>query len=367
MSLQFADRRGARVHRRGALSRQHPAKETKSPRSACGAVVSLRRVREDDGKDCEQDAHGAPQAYVSRAKSDVGGHRRHLFPAVLTGTASFELRAARRRRRRCCAGFFFLLTRGCPYFVAEIDGRVARGPVRPHCPGPARLVTHGSSRLDPRPLAAQGRFPSHARSAGSPVLLSPGRQVHCRQRALALQPAFLRPNALVLLFVAVVSPVGRDLPQGARRLDALGRPLAAVSPRTPARWHLANGWQGGCLATRPRGDGLLLRRRRPCSSSTRPPCPRDLYRSVRPMLAVSRGRLVALSTAKGQQGWFYEESAQHRAVETECRSPGGELPRVLAAATSSRRIAKSALGHAVRENPIIRLWRRHSSPAPGFR
>lgn len=35
--------------------------------------------------------------------------------------------------------------------------------------------------------------------------------------------------------------------------------------------------------------------------------PDDLYRSVRPMLAVSQGRLVALSTPFGQRGWFYEE------------------------------------------------------------
>jgi hypothetical protein len=35
--------------------------------------------------------------------------------------------------------------------------------------------------------------------------------------------------------------------------------------------------------------------------------PDDLYRSVRPMLAVSRGRLVCLSTPFGKRGWFYEE------------------------------------------------------------
>ena len=31
----------------------------------------------------------------------------------------------------------------------------------------------------------------------------------------------------------------------------------------------------------------------------------DLYRSVRPMLAVSKGRLVALTTPFGKRGWFY--------------------------------------------------------------
>src|SRR5205814_2588268 len=35
--------------------------------------------------------------------------------------------------------------------------------------------------------------------------------------------------------------------------------------------------------------------------------PDDLYRSVRPMLAVSHGRLIALSTPFGQRGWFYQE------------------------------------------------------------
>jgi len=32
----------------------------------------------------------------------------------------------------------------------------------------------------------------------------------------------------------------------------------------------------------------------------------DLYYSVRPMLAVSRGRLIALSTPWGKRGWWYQ-------------------------------------------------------------
>jgi len=34
--------------------------------------------------------------------------------------------------------------------------------------------------------------------------------------------------------------------------------------------------------------------------------PNDLYVSVRPMLAVSQGRLIALSTPHGNRGWWYE-------------------------------------------------------------
>jgi hypothetical protein len=33
----------------------------------------------------------------------------------------------------------------------------------------------------------------------------------------------------------------------------------------------------------------------------------DLYYSVRPMLAVSGGRLIALSTPWGKRGWFFQE------------------------------------------------------------
>jgi hypothetical protein len=41
----------------------------------------------------------------------------------------------------------------------------------------------------------------------------------------------------------------------------------------------------------------------------------DLYRAVRPMLAVSRGRLLALSTPFGKRGWFYDEWTSARAWE----------------------------------------------------
>jgi len=33
----------------------------------------------------------------------------------------------------------------------------------------------------------------------------------------------------------------------------------------------------------------------------------DLYYTVRPMLAVSKGRLVGLTTPWGKRGWFYEK------------------------------------------------------------
>ena len=53
--------------------------------------------------------------------------------------------------------------------------------------------------------------------------------------------------------------------------------------------------------------------------------PDDLYRAVRPMLAVSRGRLVCLSSAYAKAGWFYEtwtgDEAWHRVKITADQCP----------------------------------------------
>jgi hypothetical protein len=40
--------------------------------------------------------------------------------------------------------------------------------------------------------------------------------------------------------------------------------------------------------------------------------PDELYRAVRPMLAVSKGRLICLSTPKGKRGWFHDEFVSDR-------------------------------------------------------
>src|SRR5262249_13167446 len=43
--------------------------------------------------------------------------------------------------------------------------------------------------------------------------------------------------------------------------------------------------------------------------------PDEMVAAVRPMLAVSGGRLVALSTPKGKRGWFYEAWERGRTWE----------------------------------------------------
>ena len=53
----------------------------------------------------------------------------------------------------------------------------------------------------------------------------------------------------------------------------------------------------------------------------------DLYRAIRPMLAVSRGRLILLSTPFGKRGHFYEEWEDGQGW-LKVRIPATECPRI---------------------------------------
>jgi hypothetical protein len=123
--------------------------------------------------------------------------------------------------------------------------------------------------------------------------------------ALALHTALFTPAALVLL----LSPSQRQSAEIFRKVveayHALRCPVAARY-QTQLQLELANGSRVVCLPGREEtirsysGVNLLV-----IDEAAR--VPDDLYRSVRPMLAVSQGRLVCLSTPFGQRGFFYEE------------------------------------------------------------
>ena len=147
------------------------------------------------------------------------------------------------------------------------------------------------------------------------VLLSHDRQIllNCSRQsgkstvvsAWPCIPPCSRRAALVLL----LSPSQRQSTEIFRKVldayKALGRPLPARQ-QTQLRLELANGSRVLCLPGREEtirsfgGVNLLV-----LDEAAR--IPDDLYRSVRPMLAVSQGRLVALSTPFGQRGWFWQE------------------------------------------------------------
>jgi hypothetical protein len=63
-----------------------------------------------------------------------------------------------------------------------------------------------------------------------------------------------------------------------------------------------------------------------------------LYYSLRPMLAVSRGRLLALSTPAGRRGWFYGAWTGQESWRR-FRVPGQECPRFSAEFLESERAA----------------------------
>ena len=56
----------------------------------------------------------------------------------------------------------------------------------------------------------------------------------------------------------------------------------------------------------------------------------DLYRSVRPMLAVSHGRLIALSTPWGKRGWWFQEWTEGGPTWARVEVPADRCPRISA-------------------------------------
>ncbi|MHB1424903.1 MAG: terminase large subunit domain-containing protein [Gemmataceae bacterium] len=167
--------------------------------------------------------------------------------------------------------------------------------------------------LDPcRILEARGIMPDPWQRM---LLLSNDRQIllNCSRQsgkstvvsALALHTALFTAGALVLL----LSPSQRQSTEIFRKVidayKALGKPLPARQ-QTQLRLELTNGSRVLCLPGREGtirsfgGVNLLV-----LDEAAR--IPDDLYRSVRPMLAVSQGRLIALSTPFGQRGWFWQE------------------------------------------------------------
>jgi hypothetical protein len=124
--------------------------------------------------------------------------------------------------------------------------------------------------------------------------------------ALALREALLRPPALVLLLSPTLRQRGELFKDKIRRLyHALGKPVALIQ-ETQLTMELANGSR---IVSLP-GEESTIRgysgvRLLVIDEAAR--VPDALYYSVRPMLAVSRGQLVAMSTPFGKRGWFYDE------------------------------------------------------------
>jgi hypothetical protein len=147
--------------------------------------------------------------------------------------------------------------------------------------------------------------------------------------ALAVHTALFRPGSLVLL----LSPTQRQSHELFRKvLDgyrALDRPVATVQDAvTMSKLELTNGSR---IIGLPGKEGSIrsFSKVRLLLIDEAARVPDDLYKAVRPMLAVSHGRLVALSTPFGQRGWFYDEW-EHGGGWKRFSIPWEQCPRITA-------------------------------------
>jgi hypothetical protein len=189
---------------------------------------------------------------------------------------------------------------------------------------PARLFHEAG--LTPDPWQAEV-----LRSRAPRILLNCSRQAgkSTTIAALALHEALFRPGALVL----VLSRAQRQAVELFRKVlhfyNALGRPLPA-SAESSLKLELVNGSRVVALPGKEAnirsysGVQLLV-----IDEAAR--VPDELYRAVRPMLAVSGGRLILLSTPFGRRGFFWNEWNRSETPWLKLQIPAEQCPRISAA------------------------------------
>ena len=176
------------------------------------------------------------------------------------------------------------------------------------------------------------------RSPAQRVLLLCGRQSgkSTTTACLACHEAIFRPGALVLL----LSPSLRQSSELFRKVLTFYRSLPSA-PRpvgdSALRLELSNGSRIVSLpGTEETIRGYSGVRLLVVDEASR--VPDSLYLSVRPMLAVSGGRLVALTTPFGKRGWFHESWAGSEPWER-TRITALDVPRISAAFLEEERRA----------------------------
>jgi hypothetical protein len=156
--------------------------------------------------------------------------------------------------------------------------------------------------------------------------------------ALALNTALLEAPALVLLLSPSLRQSGELLLKVTELYRSLGRPVPTARPRdNTLKLELANGSR---IISLP-GNEETIR----CYSAARllvideaARVTDDLYRAVRPMLAVSGGRLICLSTPFGRRGFFHD-SWRGGEDWNRVKITAGQVPRIPAAFLEEERRA----------------------------
>jgi hypothetical protein len=182
-------------------------------------------------------------------------------------------------------------------------------------------------------LAAQGIAPDPWQQE---LLVAPARQVllNCSRQAgksrtvsaLALHAALFHPASLTLLVSASLRQSVELFRKVVEGYVALRRPVKAVGD-SQTTLELTNRSRIVSLPGREQtirsfgGVRLLI-----IDEAAR--VPDDLYGSVRPMLAVSRGRLLCLSTPFGKRGFFWHEWSRGGPTWHRVQIPWQQCPRI---------------------------------------
>jgi Terminase large subunit, T4likevirus-type, N-terminal len=213
---------------------------------------------------------------------------------------------------------------------------------------PTALANDLAMALDPARFMAVCGLPPDPwqaallRSAAQRILLLCSRQSgkSTTTASLALHQAMYTPKSLVLL----LSPSLRQSQELFRKVLSAYRMLDAAVPteqESALRLEFTNGSRiislPGTESTIRGYSGVRLL---VIDEAAR--VPDDLYYAVRPMLAVSGGRLVALSTPFGKRGWFYQEYTE-----------GQHWERIKITAYECPRISKEFLEEERRSMPAM--------------
>lgn len=170
------------------------------------------------------------------------------------------------------------------------------------------------------------------RSSQRQIMLNCSRQAgkSTSTALLALHAGLYQPGALVLLLAPALrqsQELFRKVKQFAVALDI---PTEAIERETSLEIALAH---GGRIVTLP-GKEATIRGFSAVSllivdEASR--VPDELYRAVRPMLAVSGGRVVLLSSPFGRRGFFHEEWVNGGPSWQRFEVPATQVPRIPAA------------------------------------
>jgi len=145
------------------------------------------------------------------------------------------------------------------------------------------------------------------RSASKRTIINVARQMgkSSISAVLAVHTILYQPGALVLLVSPSLRQSGELFRKALTVYRDLGRPIPAEA-ETALTLQLGNGSR---LVSLPGSEGTVrgYSAARLIIEDEASRAPDDLYRAIRPMLAVSDGRLILMSTPWGKRGHFFEE------------------------------------------------------------